>query len=445
MTQFEFYKSFQFIIELLVAEGVFLYKLSLRKYAALRILAGVALTFTISYFFPIAFNNAFYMSMMFFVLFAVTVVVSVFIFKESLLKIIFCCIAGYTLQHLAYEFYNLALNIMNVNSDTPMGQYGSQEFTVFPNAFIAIVYFYIYIVSYYFAWFLFGNRIQRGDKLQIKSYFIFMLVIIIVAVDIILNAIVVNNLAPDGNNEYLIIVGIYNSICCIVAMILQFEASLRYKLEETLNTVKILRHQEKEQYNLSKETIELINIKCHDLKHQIRNIGSRSSFSEDSVKEMEDLISIYDSTVRTGNEVLDVILTEKKLHCTKKNIGLSCIVDGKRLGFMKDSDIYSLFGNLLDNAIEAVGPLEDGKRIIGLRVKTVGNLLSINIHNYYDKCLTFENGFPETTKKDKQYHGFGLKSVQYICEKYGGDLSINTQNNVFTINIMFSLDDFVQE
>ncbi len=439
MTQFEFYKSFQFIIELLVAEGIFLYNLSLRKFAVFRIMGGVALTFVFSYFFPLVYNSAFYTSMMFFVLFAFTVLVAVFIFNESWLKIVFCCIAGYTLQHLAYEFYNLSLNIMNVNADSPMGQYGSQALNIFPNAFIAIVYFYIYIVSYYFAWFLLGNRIQRGEKLQIKSIFMFMLVLVIVAVDIILNAFVVHNLAPEGNRAYLIIVGVYNSVCCIVALVLQFELSLRYKLEETLNTVKLLRHKEKEQYALSKETIELINIKCHDLKHQIRSIGSRSSISEDSVKEIENLISIYDSTVRTGNEVLDVILTEKKLHCTKKNIGLSCIVDGQRLKFMKDSDIYSLFGNLLDNAIEAVSALDDGKRIIGLRVRAVGDLLSINAHNYYENKLTLDNGIPETTKKDKQYHGFGLKSIKYVCDKYGGDLSINTQNNVFTVNILFPL------
>lgn len=106
---------------------------------------------------------------------------------------------------------------------------------------------------------------------------------------------------------------------------------------------------------------------------------------------------------------------------------------------MKDSDIYSLFGNLLDNAIEAVSALDDGKRIIGLRVRAVGDLLSINAHNYYENKLTLDNGIPETTKKDKQYHGFGLKSIQYVCDKYGGDLSINTQNNVFTVNILFPL------
>ncbi len=440
MTQFEFYKSFQFILELLLAESLFLKNLLPRRYFVLRILGGTVAVFLIAYFFPIASNDALYMSFMFFALFAVTVFAGKFVFDESWFKILFCCLAGYTVQHLAYEFYNLALTIMNVNRNTPMGSYGNQTLVIFPNAFIAIVYFYIYIVIYYFAGFFFGKMIKEREKLQIKSTLIFLLSALIVAVDIILNAFVVNNLAPEGNRTYLVIVGIYNILCCMIALVLQFEVTLRHKLEESLNAITLIRRQEREQYNTSKETIELINMKCHDLKHQIRNMGGSQTINEESAKKIEDLISIYDSTVRTGNEALDTILTEKKLYCTKKHIKLSCIADGQKLDFMSDEDIYSLFGNVLDNAMEAVEKLDDDKRVIGLRIRAVGNLLSVNVHNYYQKRLKFEDGIPQTTKTDKRFHGYGLKSVKYVCDKYGGDLSINAEHNVFTINVMFSLE-----
>ena len=116
-------------------------------------------------------------------------------------------------------------------------------------------------------------------------------------------------------------------------------------------------------------------------------------------------------------------------------------MDGERLGFMREEDIYSLFGNLIDNAIDAVRPLAEGKRVIGLRVKAAETLLSVNIHNYYEHALTFVSGMPQTTKPEKEYHGFGLKSVRYICGRYGGDMSINTDGGIFNINIMFSLDN----
>ena len=144
--------------------------------------------------------------------------------------------------------------------------------------------------------------------------------------------------------------------------------------------------------------------------------------------------------MHTGNAALDVILTEKMLSCNQSGIKLGCIADGKSLDFMREDDVYSLFGNLIDNAIEAVSQLDEKKRVIGFKVRAVENLLSVNVHNYYEKPITFVGGIPQTTKADKKYHGYGMKSIQYICRKYGGDLSINAENNVFNINILFSLD-----
>lgn len=441
MTQLEVYKSFQFMTELLLGEVLFAMRLDRRSHFIFRAAPGILLCYVFSFFFPIPTNNAFYISFMFFVMFAFTVVVCKFLFAESWLKIVFCCIAGYTTQHLAYELFNLAQNIMGTNINTPMNFYGDQEYAFFANPLLVIVYFYVFIVTYFFSWFFFGRKIEKDEELQLKNFYIFVFSVIIVAVDIILNAVVVFYIATDGNSLYMIIVGIYNILCCIFALFMMFEVSLRRRLETTLDTVKQLWHQEKEQYAVSKENIELINMKCHDLKHQLRNIGGISSLSPSSVKEIENLISIYDSKVKTGNDALDIILTEKSLLCNKNGIKLSCIVDGERLGFMREEDIYSLFGNLIDNAIEAVLPLEEGKRTIGLRVKAADTLLSVNVHNYYEHDLRFVSGMPETTKAEKEYHGFGLKSVRYICGRYGGDLSINTEGGIFNINILFSLEN----
>ncbi len=443
MTQLEFYKSFQFMIELILAEALFLKNLCRREYFILRLIAGLAVIFAVSFFFPLASYGAIYISLMFFVLFAVTLFASWSLFKESFLKILFCCIAGYTVQHLSYELYNLVLNVMGVDVSSFI-MYGSQSAVVFPNAFVAIVYFYVYIVIYFFCCFFFGGLICKNEKLQIKSVFIFVLVGVLLAVDIILNAFVVSVIAPDANTVYLIIVGLYNIISCVIALFLQFQVTLRYKLEESLNTIMLIRRKEKEQYAYTKETIELINLKCHDLKHQIRNMGDGLSINEESTRKIENLISIYDSTVRTDNEALDTILTEKRLICNQKGIKLSCIADGKQLDFMEDEDIYSLFGNILDNAVEAVQSLDADKRIISLRVRAVGNIVSVNVNNYYEKKLAFEDGIPQTTKPDKRFHGYGLKSVKYVCDKYGGDFSINTDNHQFVINILFSPDEYTE-
>ena len=106
---------------------------------------------------------------------------------------------------------------------------------------------------------------------------------------------------------------------------------------------------------------------------------------------------------------------------------------------MKDYDIYSLFGNALDNAIEYVLNLEEEKRFIRLNVKIIGENLLIHMENYFSGELIYDNGLPKTTKEDKDYHGYGMKSIQLIVNKYDGDLNISLDNNVFSLFIMFPI------
>jgi sensor histidine kinase regulating citrate/malate metabolism len=204
-----------------------------------------------------------------------------------------------------------------------------------------------------------------------------------------------------------------------------------------------LRHQEKEQYFISKENIELINLKCHDMRHQIRRIGENKSIAPETVKEIEDAISVYRLTAKTGNEALDVILTENNLRCYKNGITLTCVADGARLEFMHDADIYSLFGNALDNAIEAVLKIrETDSRVIGLKIHSVGELITINIRNSYADAITYnKDGYPVSTKGEPNYHGYGIKSISYIVEKYGGNLSISAKDGVFNLNILLSIPE----
>ncbi len=209
-------------------------------------------------------------------------------------------------------------------------------------------------------------------------------------------------------------------------------------LSTELDFVKKLLQQEKEHYKLFRDNIQIIDIKCHDMKHQIRQIGINKGLDSETVEEIEKSISIYDSDVKTDNEALDVILAEKSLKCIKYNITFSCMADGKRLNFMKDSDVYSLFGNALDNAIEAVVKLKDkSQRVIGLKVCAVGDMTSINVKNFYDGKIEFnKEGIPDSTKLDKSFHGFGLKSIAMIVEKYGGSLSIVAHDEIFNLNIL---------
>lgn len=126
--------------------------------------------------------------------------------------------------------------------------------------------------------------------------------------------------------------------------------------------------------------------------------------------------------------------------CNKYEIRFSCIANGEVLNFISEEDIYSLFGNILDNAIQAVKCLEKDKRRILLKIKTVGNIVSISCQNPYSQKIELVNGLPKTTKGSITEHGFGLKSIKLIAEKYNGTMNLSYDDNVFSITLMFIKD-----
>jgi hypothetical protein len=197
-----------------------------------------------------------------------------------------------------------------------------------------------------------------------------------------------------------------------------------------------------DQYRLSKETIEMINRTYHDLKHQIAIIRAEKEPEKRAayLDQLESGIKYYEAQNKTGNAVLDVILTSKNITCIDNKIHLSCVADGKLLDFMDVLDICSIFGNALENAIEGVKNIKDEeKRLIKLVVYSKNDFLIINFGNYYESALKFENGALITTKKDQNLHGYGIKSIKMAAEKYSGTVNISTNDNWFNLSILIPI------
>lgn len=112
---------------------------------------------------------------------------------------------------------------------------------------------------------------------------------------------------------------------------------------------------------------------------------------------------------------------------------------------MEDMDISALFGNILDNAIESVQLNhykklnEQEKRLIHLSVAKQKQFLRIRCENYCEEQLKFENGIPVTTKKDRRFHGFGMKSIKSTAAKYGGSVTTDLKKNWFELRILIPL------
>lgn len=226
-------------------------------------------------------------------------------------------------------------------------------------------------------------------------------------------------------------------LCCIFGLCVQFEwFALENRRAENIFLERML-EKEKRQYEITKSSMDMINMKAHDLKHQIVRMRNLKNIQDEELDEIENAIEQYEMSSMTGDRTLDVILAEKMLLCRKNQIELTVMADGKAIGFMSTADIAALFGNALDNAIECECTVkEKERRCITLDVHKKGNMISIRLENYCENKLKMDGEFPETSKEDKQNHGFGLKSIQYIAGKYEGTVQMGVRSNMFILSVL---------
>lgn len=437
MTQFEFYKSIQFVAELFLAETIFTYKLRKNRFFWLKLPLGLIALFLFSYMLPIFSTNAFYIFFLFLAIFIFSIFVCKLLYKVTWLTMIFCCLGGYTVQHIAYELWTFFFGLSGLSAGMPMGFYGDEFVGVFTNPVATAYYLAAYAITYFLCSLCFGEKLDGMERIELNKFFMFFFAIFMLVVDILLNAFVVSHAAEERNVFYQSTLSIYNILCCVFALYLQIESALNKQLETTLLEVGRMWEQAKKQYAISKENIEALNIKYHDLKHQIRNFGEQKIISQSVASELYERIAQYDSAIKSGNAALDVILTEKSLICNKYGIIFSCIADGEKLDFMPEADVYALFGNIMDNAIEAVKNIDSSKRVISLKVKQVNDFVVVDETNYFSGKLKFVNGLPQTTKQNKEMHGFGMKSIEVISGAYDGNLKVSQEDELFHLNILF--------
>lgn len=131
-----------------------------------------------------------------------------------------------------------------------------------------------------------------------------------------------------------------SQMLCIVILYLQNELFKKSAMREELAIMNLLWKNKQEQYELSRENINLINQKSHDLKHQIQALRKLNKDEFDKyLDDMEDTVHIYEKIVKTGNDVFDTILTEKSLYCKDRGIQVTCVADGSQMDFIETIDL----------------------------------------------------------------------------------------------------------
>ena len=162
--------------------------------------------------------------------------------------------------------------------------------------------------------------------------------------------------------------------------------------EEQIGVLHQLWRQDRAQFESVKANMDVINMKCHDLKHILDRIEDKLTGEE--AASLREAIQFYDANIKTGNEVLDVVLCEKAMTCQKSGISFSCMADGEKLDFLTPVQTYTLFGNIIDNAVEAVKPLPLEERVISLSCWEEKDSLVVEESNYFSGRLELDHGLP---------------------------------------------------
>ena len=423
-------------LQIIIAEVLFAMNFPKRDYFAARIIGGsivsiyVTLWIELIYGFVTGTNFNYNASdtisgivfkiIYYVIIFSMSIITIFFSFRQTFKTTLICCSLGYAMQFMASNLVQL-LNI-------PFKD-GSSLFLSIYNMVLGLISCLVIYSGFYFSVIRKNPNWHKSNQSGYKKIVLFLFTVLM--------CIGLSRLSIDDKEKSTLASIVEPVVFIMVSLLIilfQFTLSDNESITKELYTTKVLLHQEREQYSLTKENIEIINEKCHDLKHQISLL--RTNNSEKKIQEIEKAVMIYDSTIKTGNDVLDILLSDKKLQCDSKKIKFTLVVNGKLLSFMNDMDLYSLFGNAISNAMESTAVLEDvSKRHISLKVREIGNLISIHLENYFQGIILFQDGLPKT-KKDENYHGYGMKSIERIVSSYNGTMNITVKDDLFMLDIL---------
>ncbi len=226
-------------------------------------------------------------------------------------------------------------------------------------------------------------------------------------------------------------------LAAIFMIIFVYAKNLLYLREqEQRDKVQIAQLQQQYAYYQDKlKDEERIRSIYHDMKNHLLVLeGSQGTeATRQMAQELRSQIADYENYIHTGNDFLDIIIRDKAEKAREKHIDFSAFIDFSGVDFIEPLDISTLFGNGIDNAIEASEKLPEEQRVILVKAGKVQDFVSILIEN---NCSDEVHTEGHTTKADKFLHGFGISNMKKAAEKYSGTCTTTQENGKFTLKIL---------
>ena len=213
-------------------------------------------------------------------------------------------------------------------------------------------------------------------------------------------------------------------------------------LQEENNTLVMEEQLQHQKYCEMVEVMEQNRELIHDTKHHFLVVQEYLKNEEYGnlqkyVTQISDEFQRTVPKVYTGIKILDFILEQKRVVAQKA--GIRYEIDTMLLTGIPttEQETCALFGNLLDNAIEACCLVETEEKWIKIQIKQINQLLSIELLNTFEIPCIRKQGVFETIKEERSAHGYGIKSMQRIVDKYQGLITYEEKEKIFTTKITF--------
>ena len=299
---------------------------------------------------------------------------------------------------------------------------------------LVVVYGAVYGVMYW----LETSRPQPSGHLDISNK------AALVAVVMAGTVFAVSNLLFLGNGKVtmmLYYVRTLVDICGVLILTVQQDQLREAALHKELTALDSVLHRQYEQYKRSKEGIRLINSRYHELKIQIADIrAERDRAKQDAaLARMESGLRQYEAENKTGNPVLDTLLTAKSMDCQQRGINMTSVADGSQLGFLSTRELCTLVGAPLDNAIESVLAEPDPeKRLLRVAIYNQSGCVMLRFENYCAQPVEMgADGLPV----HNAHGGYDLQGVQAAAQRHDGTMTLHWADGWFTLRILLPVPE----
>jgi hypothetical protein len=353
-----------------------------------------------------------------------------FAYKIRIPNLLLLLSVAYTFQHMAYQWGIIIL-------DTGLNgviykAVGEANYSLIYNILLYTIKAGIFVACY----FLIARYYIKYSKYILRTINIIVLGVVVFLVANVVNVFVSQRIWWDPTMRGILAGSLI--IFCIIFDTLVVDGFRVIEHRQEMTIIKATLDSKIRQQEMTENNINFINMKCHDLRKELRRLKEqKKNISDEDFALLEESLDFYDSSIKTGNVNIDALIQDKLIYCNSVGIEFTALVDGDAFKDLASSDIYFLLVNIIDNAIEAAESFDEKeKRVLSLTASKKHGVLLIEETNYLNQELSFNrDGSIMTTKKNTKYHGYGTKSIAYIVKKYDGKMEYDIKDNIFKLKI----------